>query len=172
MMWPDVVWLQCLSCCAPKGLQSAFCGFMLWHFSQYAQNSSFYLVCFFGGGGFRVVMNTHNLAFWEYIFPLQGVSTWLSYVRANYERFPSSEPLVWPHKRPPHWDYLVICSPNFYEVAFPCVFLLNFVSFFFMLYVVTIFLGGGSKAYLVKTPRAQKPRLVSFALWQNVTDKE
>lgn len=26
-------------------------------------------------------------------------------------------------KKPPHWDYLVICSPNFYEVASPFDFL-------------------------------------------------
>lgn len=35
-------------------------------------------------------------------------------------------------KKPPHWDYLVICSPNFYEVAFPfdfCSFVLCFLCF-------------------------------------------
>lgn len=57
-------------------------------------------------------------------------------------RFPSSELLIWLHKRPPHWDYLVICSPNFYEVAFPhvsCVlFVCLFVGFFSMLCVVMI----------------------------------
>lgn len=39
-------------------------------------------------------------------------------------------------QKPPHWDYLVICSPNFYEVAFPFDFCS--IVFFFMLYVVTI----------------------------------
>lgn len=50
---------------------------------------------------------------------------------------PSSELLIWPLKKPPHWDYLVICSPNFYEVAFPFDFLF-ICALFFMLYIVTI----------------------------------
>lgn len=55
--------------------------------------------------------------------------------------FPSSELLIWPHKRPPHWDYLVICSPNFYEVAFPCVFFFSFN--FFHAFVLLRFGGCG-----------------------------
>lgn len=39
-------------------------------------------------------------------------------------------------KKPPHWDYLVICSPNFYEVAFPFDFLF-ICALFFMLYIIT-----------------------------------
>lgn len=50
---------------------------------------------------------------------------------------PSSELLIWPLKKPPHWDYLVICSPNFYEVAFPFD-VLFICALFFMLYIVTI----------------------------------
>ena len=40
----------------------------------------------------------------------------------------------------PHWDYLVICSPNFYEVAFPCVFLLSFCYIFscFALFMILV----------------------------------
>lgn len=63
-----------------------------------------------------------------------GECSWLGYENASLcfrtggsvwhwvKEFPSSELLIWLNRRPPHWDYLVICSPNFYEVAFPCVF--------------------------------------------------
>lgn len=51
--------------------------------------------------------------------------------------FLSSELLIWPHRRPPHWDYLVICSSNFYEVDFPHILIL----FQFVLYAVAIWGG-------------------------------
>lgn len=48
-------------------------------------------------------------------------------------------------KKPPHWDYLVICSPNFYEVAFPFDFLF-ICALFFMLYIIYNFGGQLHKA--------------------------
>lgn len=64
------------------------------------------------------------------------------------KRISSSELLVWPHKRPPHWDYLVICSPNFYEVAPLCVFF--FCSVLFLLFHALRCYDLGGVAYLVK----------------------
>lgn len=71
--------------------------------------------------------------------------SWLcrEWEREGTPRFPRqsdflfSELLIWPHRRPPHWDYLVICSSNFYEVDFPLILIL----FPFVLYVVAIWGG-------------------------------
>lgn len=64
----------------------------------------------------------------------------------RHSDFLSSELLIWPHKRPPHWDYLVICSPNFYEVDFPRILIL----FHFVLYVVAIWGGLPSSGFFVR----------------------
>lgn len=73
----------------------------------------------------------------------------------RHSDFLSSELLIWPHKRPPHWDYLVICSPNFYEVDFPRILIL----FHFVLYVVAIWGGLPSSGFFV---RLKEKRLQRF----------
>lgn len=49
-------------------------------------------------------------------------------------------------KKTPHWDYLVICSPNFYEVAFPFDFFLFIYVLFFHALCCYNFGGYGSRS--------------------------
>lgn len=102
----DVVWLQCLS--------PVLCWvtFSLSLRNTYAQQQA----CSVLGGmvdahvkAERVFLSALGARLLDKLVKSIGVKS----------GFPSSELLLWPHKRPPHWDYLVICSPNFYEVAFP-----------------------------------------------------
>lgn len=127
VVWPDVGWLQCL---LPVLRKVAF-------------SPSSLSWC-------RVLgrVNAHDQAVRVHLSAsgqVNGCKLDFYDIRVKKLGFPSSELLIWPHRRPPHWDYLVICSPNFYEVAFPCVFFVVFC--FTMLYIVTFL---GDEAYLVK----------------------
>lgn len=105
-------------------------------------------------------LNNSHVVFWEgwvhmwklreYVFLPQVQCNLINLKKDNRvkSRFPSSELLLWPHKRPPHWDYLVICSPNFYEVAFPLWF---FILFNFSCFTLLRFWGHGlpSEGFIV-----------------------
>lgn len=58
--------------------------------------------------------------------------------------------------------YLVICSPNFYEVAFPCVCFVKICLTFFLLYIVTIL---GDDAYPVKVLSSLVEDTLSSPSW-------